>query len=464
MSSQSTTSLEEQLTQADNAKFSKFHWRMILTAGTGFFTDAYDLFIIGVVTAILTPIWHLSHQQIAILNGASLASAALGAVVFGMMSDKFGRKRMYGSEVAILFFGALISAFSKNFMWLLISRIIVGFGIGGDYPSSAVVASECAGKSHRGFLVLLVFAMQAVGLIVGPLLASLLLALHIDPHHVWRLLLGFGAIPAASVFYLRRTIQESPRYLLNKQSPVEVSRVVSNLSGMREQHEISFEKQSLFSGKWLKYLIGTAGAWFCMDIAFYGCGVSNVMILNAIDPKASLLSHTILAAVIFLIFAVPGYFLAARKVDKIGRKTLQNLGFSMMVVCFGIIALVPAVTTILPLFVIIYGLSYFFVNFGPNSTTFLIPSEIFPTSIRAKGHGISAAIAKLGAFVGAFFLPGILHSHGLSFTLGMMAIVCIFGMGFTLLLPEMKNISLTETEKINTTSTTDESGILATEN
>ena len=443
-----TASLEQRLEQEDNAKFSRFHWRMIVTAGTGFFTDAYDLFIIGVVTAILTPIWHLSISQMAILNGSSLAAAAIGAVVYGILSDKFGRKRMYGTEMIILFFGALVSAFSKNFTWLLIARIVVGFAIGGDYPSSAVVACESANKANRGYLVLLVFAMQAVGMIVGPLLASLLLAMHIDPNHVWRLLLGFGAIPAASVIYLRRTIRESARFLLNKQSPVEVSRVVSEISGVKEQPEIAFEKQSLLSSKWLKCLIGTAGAWFCMDVAFYGCTVSSPMILKAIDPNSTLMSKTLIAAGIFLIFAVPGYFLAAKNVDKIGRKFLQNLGFSVMVLCYAILAIFKGATNILPLFVLIYGLTYFFVNFGPNTTTFLVPSEVFPTSIRAKGHGLSAATAKVGAFIGAFFLPHMLHAKGLHFTLAMMAIVCVAGMGFTLLLPEMKNVSLNANENI----------------
>ena len=439
--------LRQQMQQWDESGFTSFHWRMIFTAGTGFFADAYDLFIIGVVTALLIPIWHLTGMQIALLNGAALASAAFGAVVFGILSDKLGRKRMYGSEVAILFFGALLSACAHNFTMLLIARIIVGFGIGGDYPSSAVVASECAGKAHRGFLVLLVFAMQAVGLIVGPLLASLLLAMHIAPAYVWRMLLGFGTIPAASVFYMRRTIKESPRYLLNKQAPVEVSKVVAELSGVKQQPEIQFNQQSLFSGKWLKCLIGTAGAWFCLDVAFYGCGVSNMMIMKAINPTKDLLNNTIISAILFLVFAVPGYFLAAKNVDTIGRKKLQNAGFIMMAACFALIALVPSVTHILPLFIFIYGLTYFFVNFGPNSTTFLIPSEIFPTTIRAKGHGISAAIAKVGAFVGAFFLPGLLKSHGLPFTLGSLAVVSLLGLAFTTLLPEMKNISLSATDE-----------------
>lgn len=175
------------LESLDEQKLNRLHWRMVITAGTGFFTDAYDLFVIGVVTALLMPLWHLSASQIALLNGASLASAAVGAVMFGWFADKFGRKKMYGIEVLILFIGALLSAVSPSFAWLLVSRIIVGIGIGGDYPTSAVVASEYANRKNRGFLVLLVFAMQAVGLIIGPLFASLLMAFHLPHALVWRL-------------------------------------------------------------------------------------------------------------------------------------------------------------------------------------------------------------------------------------------------------------------------------------
>ncbi len=425
----------------------RIHWRMVITAGTGFFTDAYDLFIIGVVTAILAPIWHLSMTQLAVLNAGALAAAAAGALLFGALSDKFGRKKMYGVEVAILFVGAILSAISPNFTCLLISRIIVGLGIGGDYPSSAVVASEHAGRKNRGYLVLLVFAMQALGLVVGPLIASILLATQIPAHWVWRILLGLGAIPAASVFYLRRKIQETPHYKLSKQSPFEVSRVVSDLTGLlTEESQPTYKPQKLTDRKWLKMIIGTAGSWFLLDVAFYGNGVSSTLITQKLQPSTSLLSHTLMSALLFLIFAVPGYFLAAKYVDRIGRKLLQGLGFVMMALCFGAIGFIPGLTNQTGLFLLIFGISFFFINFGPNTTTFLIPSEIYPTSIRAKGHGLSAAIGKLGAFVGVFVLPLVLQRCGLPFTIGMMAIVSLAGLGTTFLLPEMKQRCLSETE------------------
>ena len=436
---------------AEEAKLGRFHAKMVLTAGIGFFTDAYDLFIIGIVTSILAPLWQLSTMQVAILNGAALASAAFGAVFFGFFSDRYGRKKLYGYEVLVLFFGAIFSAGAHGFVWLLIARLVVGFGIGGDYPSSAVVISENSTRKNRGFLVLLVFAMQAVGLIVGPLLASLLLASHLPHHVIWRILLGLGSIPAASVFYLRRNIQESPHYLRSKAEamPLEVSRVVRDLAAPKEglsAYDLQRNRQSLFSKKWMICLLGTAGAWFLLDVAFYGNGVSSVMIIDAIHPHASLLAHTLISAILFLVFAVPGYALAAKYVDRIGRKPLQYLGFFMMAVMYALIAFIPNLIHQTGLFIALFGVSFFFVNFGPNTTTFLIPSEIYPTSIRARAHGISAAVGKLGAFLGAFMLPFLLRKIGVFSTMGVMSGVALLGILVTMLLPEMKNKSLSEVD------------------
>lgn len=439
--------------QSEEASLTKFHAKMVFTAGIGFFTDAYDLFIIGIVSSILAPLWHLSTLQVALLNGAALASAAFGAVFFGFFSDRYGRKKLYGFEVLVLFCGAIISACSLSFVALFIARLIVGFGIGGDYPSSAVVISENSTRKNRGFLVLLVFAMQAVGLIVGPSLASLLLASHLSHAVIWRILVGLGAIPAASVFYLRRTIQESPHYLRSKEPieaiPVEVSRIVRDLAVPKigvSAYDPQNQKPSLLSKKWLLCLFGTAGAWFLLDVAFYGNGISSVMIIDAIHPHATLLAHTMISAILFLVFAVPGYALAAKYVDKIGRKPLQYLGFFMMALMFALIAFIPNLGTMIPLFIILFGVSFFFVNFGPNTTTFLIPSEIYPTSIRARAHGISAAVGKLGAFAGAFLVPFILKKCGVFTTMGFMSIVSVLGILVTIILPEMKNKSLSDVD------------------
>ncbi len=230
--------------------------------------------------------------------------------------------------------------------------------------------------------------------------------------------------------------------MLSKQqeAPFEVSRAVCELTGHTDTvYKERPKQQRLTDRKWLTYLVGTAGAWFLLDVAFYGNGISSLLIMNAINPHGNLLQHTLLSTLLFLCFAVPGYALAAKWVDTIGRKKLQYIGFVMMALCYATIAIIPSIRNHLPVFICIFGISFFFVNFGPNTTTFLIPAEIYPTSIRARAHGISAAIGKVGAFIGAFFMPFFLKHFGMDITLAFMALVSALGIITTMLVPEMKD-------------------------
>ena len=99
--------------------------------------------------------------------------------------------------------GALASALAPGFVFLVVARFVLGLGIGGDYPVSAVLMSEYSNRNDRGRLVGLVFSMQALGLIVGPLVALVLLSSGISHDLTWRILLGLGALPAAAVIYLQ---------------------------------------------------------------------------------------------------------------------------------------------------------------------------------------------------------------------------------------------------------------------
>jgi PHS family inorganic phosphate transporter-like MFS transporter len=425
-----------------------FHWRAVFTSGMGFFTDAYDLFIIGTVTVILSPLWHLTTLDLSVLNATSIAASVVGALLFGRLMDRFGRKSIYGLEVVLLVIGALVSAFAPGFAVLMLGRIIVGLGVGGDYPTSAVIMAEFSSRERRGFLVTMVFAMQGIGLLVGPLFAAALLATHIPHDLVWRLMLGFGALPAATVFYLRRRISEPPRYLVSQGRTDEAQAVVHNLTGQPADKDQAFARQGLLSGGYLKTLIGTAGSWFLIDVAFYGNGVSQQLILERLLPGASLLSTTLVATLIFGVAALPGYFIAAWQMDRFGRKRIQMLGFAVMALAYAAIMLDPAMTQELFLFLPVYMLSYFFIEFGPNTTTFLLPTEVFPTSIRGRSHGISAATGKLGAALGVFLLPLLLKGLGLSLTLGLLAFVSFLGVLLTAwAIPEMSGRSLGELER-----------------
>ena len=129
--------------------------------------------------------------------------------------------------------------------------------------------------------------------------------------------------------------------------------------------------------------------------------------------------------------------------DRLGRKTIQMLGFGMMTVTFGLLAMIPNIQELTYPFILIYGLNYFFTEFGPNATTFVYPSEIFPVKVRTTAHGIAAAMGKIGGFAGVFTFPFFTRWHGLWAVEGVPAIVSILGLVCTaVLFPETKGKSL----------------------
>ena len=434
----------------DEASLSRFHLRAVLVSGMGFFTDAYDLFVIGIASTLITNDWNLSSGRLALLNSTMLAAAFLGAFVFGRFADVAGRKRVYWMVAAIMIVAAVGSALSPSFWVLIAFRFLLGFGVGGDYPVSAVLMSEYANRKDRGKLVGMVFGTQALGLIVGPLIALALLGAGASDGVAWRVMLGLGAVPAAAVIYLRRKMPESPRYQIQvqrraSQAAAQISDFtrgqVSGNGSAGPGQEMGL-RAFLTSRRWLIMLAGTAGTWFLLDYAYYGNTISTPQILSLISPDASTMTKIAIQLAIFVVAAVPGYVLAIARLDRIGHRRLQLLGFAMMAVCFLIIAAVPGMTTMVVPFLLVYGVSYFFTEFGPNMTTFVMPSELYPVNMRATGHGISAGIGKLGAFIGVFLFPLLQTSLGLRGTLLLTAAVSVLGFALTRVLPEPAGRSL----------------------
>jgi MFS family permease len=287
-------------------------------------------------------------------------------------------------------------------------------------------------------MVGLVFAMQAVGLVIGPLVAVLLLGLGLADDLVWRLLLGLGAIPAATVFYLRRQISETPRYLLATRAE-EIARIR--------------RRRSLTAG-WVKlavtprlrrWLIGASLAWFALDFAYYGNTIASPQIIKLLSPTASIQHTVLLTLLVFVVAAVPGYVVSILTIDRLGRRAIQLLGFAMMGAAFGLIALAPGVSNAAAPFVIVFGISYFFTEFGPNVTTFVYPAEIFPVDVRTTAHGLAAAMGKIGAFIGTYLFPQMLSSWGIRGAEGAAAVAALAGLVISAaLLPEPSGKSLEE--------------------
>ncbi len=456
----------------DNTAVSRFHYKTWWLAGMGFFTDAYDLFIIGAVVSIMAlpgTGWTLldggstKTYYISLISSTSLLSAIIGAILFGRLLDKLGRKSIYGLNLILLIAGALGSAFltPTNSPYVLIFwRFVLGIGIGGDYSTSSTIMAEFSNTKNRGKLIGMVFSMQSLGLIAGPGIALLMLKYSgFSLTLIWQLLLAFGAIPALLVIYGRRNMPEPPRYTINVRGKTEeAAKAWEKYTGLKVEQNVQIKTSKvkwtrLFTDRvFLLTLIGTAGTWFLMDWALYGNTIMSNNITGLIVPSSyagltKLEASTFYSLLIFVFAAFPGYWIAIYTVDRIGRKPIQMTGFLFMAITYAILGIFPYLETsaFVGEFLIIYGLSYFFIEFGPNVTTFIYPPEVFPTSIRGLGTGASAAGGKTGAFIGTFMNLFLVAAIGQSELFLLLAVMAVIGFAFTFfLLPEPKGLELDE--------------------
>ncbi|RZC90202.1 hypothetical protein C5167_044830 [Papaver somniferum] len=503
----------EVLKALDVAKTQLYHFTAIVIAGMGFFTDAYDLFCISLVTKLLGRIYYtvegaekpgsLPPNVAAAVNGVALVGTLAGQLFFGWLGDRMGRKRVYGLTLLIMvscsvFSGLSLGSQPKAVMaTLCFFRFWLGFGIGGDYPLSATIMAEYANKKTRGAFIAAVFAMQGTGILAGGIMAIIVssifekqypapayqvdakASLPYQMDYIWRIIVIFGAIPAALTYYWRMKMPETARYtaLVEKnaeRAAADMSKVLNKeIKAETERVERLTTDNSfgLFSMQFLKRhglpLLGTTSTWFLLDIAFYSQNLFQKDIFTAIGwiPPAKTMSaaqevfkiaraQTLIA----LCSTVPGYWFTVAFIDIMGRWAIQMMGFFFMTVFMFAIAFPYNYWSKKENrigFVIMYALTFFFANFGPNSTTFIVPAEIFPARLRSTCHGISAAAGKAGAIIGAF---GFLYAaqnqdpkktdHGYPAGIGVknslivLGVINFIGMMFTFLVPEPNGKSL----------------------
>ncbi|CAG8812258.1 27421_t:CDS:2, partial [Racocetra persica] len=222
------------LHEIDNANFQWFHIRACVVSGVGFFADAYDLFVINLVSTMIGYSYFNHDGEVpANIDMGLKVSAACGTLVgqlfFGWSADHYGRKKMYGLELSLMIVATVGSSMCADSfavtLWgsLIFWRFVLGLGIGGDYPLSAVITSEFATIKRRGAMMAAVFAMQGFGILSAAIVSVVALSVfkneiiedfrYID--YVWRVVLGFGVVPAVIALYFRLTIPETPRYTMD---------------------------------------------------------------------------------------------------------------------------------------------------------------------------------------------------------------------------------------------------------
>ncbi|RLN57952.1 hypothetical protein BBJ28_00002593 [Nothophytophthora sp. Chile5] len=385
-----------------------------LVRGLGFFNDAYDLFVMNVVNVVLTEQYGkdvYTSSMKSWVSAAALIGAVVGQLIFGYLGDVFGRRvNMIATCVLLIIGGILCTAAyggsASGTLWFLVAaRFILGIGIGGEYPLAASsTAEDATSVADRNKRVALTFSLQGVGSLTAAILGNLLIqalangdkGMNADSRleTVWRLLFGIGVIPAIIVCYYRITAEETEAFKATEERRVAAEAHNPTASRARLSFIIRHYGVSL---------LGTAGTWFLFDIVFYAQNLFSASILSVVGVKNASLQVVTTQNAFVALMALPGYYVAVYFINRLGRKVIQLQGFAVMTVLFLVLAIFwDKIQEEAVLFIILYGAALFFSNFGPNMSTFVMPTEMFPTPIRSTCHGISAASGKAGAAIGSF--------------------------------------------------------------
>lgn len=449
-------SLGDEKSSLDTLPLSRFHVKMLLLSAAGVFLDGYDLFIISVALLFIKPLWLNSSlgsaNTIAIYTGL-LASSALigmfiGALTLGHFTDKYGRKGMYVIDLIFFIVFATLSALSQNIFELILFRILLGVGIGADYPISSTYVAEFAPAKYRGRLVSLTFTFWGIGSLTAAAVGLSMVSLGPE---AWRWMLFSGVVPAVIVVLLRTRMPESPRWLISKGENKKANQIINNIeikSGVSKSTEKKDFKTPdtdkvrasiLLSPFYIRRTIFSWLPWFFMDIGVYGIGIFLPTLLQGLGFKTPF--NAIKGTALLDIFGIVGFLIAIYLIDRVGRLKLQIFGFLGMALSLLFLAAVFP-TSVYVLF-ILFALFQVSENAGPNTTTWVIATELFPTRLRATGQGSSAAFSRMGAITGVFLLPIILALFGVVPMLLFVSTAAILGLLLTVFLgEETKNLSL----------------------
>lgn len=422
----------------------------------------YDFQVVNLCRALLEDDYPATDAQRAALTSAALLGSVAGQLCFGVAADALGRRTIFiltATITATASVGAALARDSSSlsiYTALSLWRFLLGFGIGGEYPLSAAHTAEAyPSGQHSGRALALVYANMGMGSVAAPIAVLVLLSSGLSRERVWRTAFGLGgALSAVGVILRWRIMHETEAF----------EAVRKRRSGGGRRQDGADESTGLFesspeylaiplgpssppadasdvsrSSRWAtllfhwRPLLGTAGSWLLYDAVDYGLGLYTAdfdTLLGLRDDDRG----RALGVLYIALLTLPGYWIGVALVEsRLGRRGCQLLGFcGMAVMFFLLVGLWEPLQRMPVLLLVLYGVQVCFDALGPGMTTYVIPAEVFPTSIRATAHGISAATGKAGAVLGTSIFPRLQDGVGLQGVLAICGGVCVAAVGWTL--------------------------------
>lgn len=356
-----------------------------------------EVLLIAFALPVIGEEWNLSNSQKGLLGTAIFLGMFVGAWDWGWLSDRVGRKIGFVSTVAIDSVFGLLSAFSPSFLWLLILRTITGIGVGGTLPVDYSIFSEYLPSNNRGRYLVLLESFWSLGTIAVAGLAWLVV-----PRLGWRWLLGISALPGLIIYFIRRYIPESPRYLLVSGRKEEARAVLEQAAHENRARlpEGNLSLPSLPPRGRLRDLLSPSLArttillwliWFAISLGYYGVFTWLPTYFRA---KGMALLPVYQNTFLLALAQLPGYFSAAYLVERIGRR--PTLAFYL--VSSGLFTYLFAVANSLP---VVVGMAVWisFFALGAWGALYAYTPEAFPTILRSTGMGSASGMTRLAGAI-----------------------------------------------------------------
>ncbi|WNV19792.1 MFS transporter [Bacillus sp. SI2] len=355
--------------------------KLLGIAGLGWLFDAMDVGMLSFVMVALQKDWGLSTQEMGWIGSINSIGMAVGALVFGILSDKIGRKSVFIITLLLFSIGSGLTALTTTLAMFLVLRFLIGMGLGGELPVASTLVSESVEAHERGKIVVLLESFWAGGWLIAALISYFII-----PKYGWEVAMILSAIPALYALYLRWNLPDSPRFQKVEKRPS----VIENI-------------KSVWSGEYRKATIMLWILWFSVVFSYYGMflWLPSVMVLKGFS-----LIKSFQYVLIMTLAQLPGYFTAAWFIERLGRKFVlvtYLIGTACSAYLFG----VAESLTVL----IVAGMLLSFFNLGAWGALYAYTPEQYPTVIRGTGAGMAAAFGRIGGILGPLLVGYLVASQ-----------------------------------------------------
>ncbi|MCO7127660.1 MFS transporter [Sporolactobacillus shoreicorticis] len=369
--------------------------KLLGVAGLAWLFDAMDVGMLSFIIAALAADWKLNSVQMGWIGSISSIGMAVGALIFGLMADRIGRKNVLILTLLLFSVGAGLSALATGITIFLILRFFIGMGLGGELPVASTLVSESVAKEKRGRIVVLLESFWAGGWIIAALISYFII-----PPFGWRIALLIGALPAFYAIYLRWNIHDSANYVAKT---------------MHDKPSVLHNIIEVWSKKYVRQTVMLWVLWFCVVFSYYGM---FLWLPGVVALKGFSMVKSFGYVLIMTLAQLPGYFTAAWLIEKWGRKwvlIVYLLGTAVFAYFFGYATTLPVILT--------SGILLSFFNLGAWGALYAYSPEQYPAVIRGTGTGMAAAFGRIGGIFGPL-LVGYLLVQKVSIG-GIFTIFCI---------------------------------------